>query len=160
MFVGRCGFGGSYVIGQGRDVEAGLGEVDGMGKQHGDFLLSLHRPRMACTVTATDERGTDAPLRGSAVYNSGVREAVDRLRRGADSVLDASPCSDVFEHELHEVGIAVLDHDLRALLGRLLAGPGGLARGPVTVEPGARRGHPLAQPVPRVGEVAMPGDRP
>src|SRR3954453_18189941 len=56
------------------------------------------------------------------------------LRRRADLLLDAPPGGDVVEHEVGEVGVAVADLDLAAGLAEGFAGPGGLSRGPVTVE--------------------------
>ena len=43
--------------------------------------------------------------------------------------------------------------------GLVLAGPDGLARGPVAVEAGSARCYPVAQPLPGVREVSVPADR-
>lgn len=76
---------------------------------------------------------------------------------GAEVLFDVAAGGDVVEHELDEVVVTVGDRDLGDGSGRLLAGPGDLAGGAVTVQTGAAGGDPLAQPVAGVGEVPVPG---
>ena len=60
------------------------------------------------------------------------------------------------DDELHEVGIAVSDDLLDVFDRVILTGPDCQPCGPVSIETGATRGHPVAEPLPRVSEVSMP----
>ena len=77
----------------------------------------------------------------------------------ADALLDAATCGDVVDYELDEVRVAVGDDRLCCRLNGCFARPRGLPGGAVAVQSGARGRDPLAQPVPRVAEVAVPRER-
>ena len=66
---------------------------------------------------------------------------------------------DVGDDVGHEVLITVADRGVFDRFGFVLAGPDGLACGPVAVEAGAARGDPIAQPLPGVREIPVPADR-
>src|SRR5690606_12931628 len=65
-------------------------------------------------------------------------------------------CLNLVDDELHEVGIAVSDDLLDDLDRAILTGPDRQPCGPVSIETGATRGHPVAQTLLRVSEVSMP----
>src|SRR5262245_2108579 len=65
----------------------------------------------------------------------------------------------VVEHKLHEVLFAMGDHPLHRGRDRWFPGPGRLARGAVTIKPGAAGRHHLPQPALGVLEVAVPHRR-
>ena len=65
--------------------------------------------------------------------------------------------SHVGDHPCHEVLVAVGDDDFLNRIGGFLARPGGVPRGTVAVQAGARGRDPIAKPLAGVGEVAVPG---
>lgn len=75
---------------------------------------------------------------------------------GVEGIFGGLRLRGVGRHEHVEVLFAITDHDVLDRFGRLLTGPGGLPGRAVTVQTGAGRGDPVAEPAAGVCEVAMP----
>ena len=79
--------------------------------------------------------------------------------RAVERFLGSLTFGDLVEHELHEVFGTVGDDDILDRRGWVLAGPARLPCRSVSVEPGAGRRYPIAEPGAGVGEVAVPSQR-
>lgn len=74
-------------------------------------------------------------------------------------ILSRLPSGNIGGHERFGVCRAACEHDIIDRGSGVLAGPGGLPSGAITIQACSGSGNPVAEPVPCVGEVAVPPER-
>ena len=76
-----------------------------------------------------------------------------------ESIFRGLAGSHLIEHELDEVGLAVVNHLFYDLLRVFFTGPGRLPGGPIAISASAAGSNLVAQSPPSVGEVSVPTER-